>query len=65
MSSNFNLANMEKRYITEALIRTKNIHHQASNLLGISIRTLSRKKAEHKIDNELIYELIDKRKNRN
>lgn len=58
-----NLVKMERRYVMEALIRSNNKHDKASKLLGISIRTLSRKKAQHGIKSDLIYELIKNRKN--
>lgn len=57
----YHIPTMEKRFITEALIRTKNNHKEASIMLGITTRTLSRKKAVYDIKSVNIKKLIKQR----
>jgi len=47
---NLNISLMQKRYITEALIRTNNSKQKASKLLGITTRTLLRKRDQYNIE---------------
>lgn len=56
---------MEKAFIIEALIRTNNKPKQASELLGITERTLFRKRKQHDILTLEIKAIIQKRKNEN
>lgn len=52
---------MERRYITEALIRSRNSKQKASKMLGITTRTLHRKSIELNIENEQIMKFINER----
>ena len=58
----YHLPTMEKRFITEALVRTGNKPSKACVLLGITERTLYRKRNEHNIISMEIKQLIQQRK---
>ena len=62
---NYNIPQMEKRFIVEALIRTGNKPKKAAELLGINERTLYRKRNEHNIISMEIKKLIQERKKSN
>lgn len=61
----YHIPTMEKAFIIEALIRTNNKPKQASELLGITERTLFRKRKQHDILTIEIKAIIQKRKNEN
>lgn len=61
----YHIPTMEKAFIIEALIRTNNKPKQASELLGITERTLFRKRKQHDILTLEIKAIIQKRKNEN
>lgn len=57
----YHIPTMEKAFIIEALIRTKNKPKKASELLGITERTLFRKRKQHDILTLEIKAIIQKR----
>lgn len=61
----YHIPTMEKAFIIEALIRTNNKPKKASELLGITERTLFRKRKQHDILTLEIKAIIQKRKNEN
>lgn len=61
----YHIPTMEKAFIIEALIRTNNKPKKASELLGITERTLFRKRKQHDIASLEIKAIIQKRKNEN
>jgi len=58
----YHIPTMEKIYITEALVRSNNSQTKAAEMLGVTTRTLLRKREQYGIKIETIKELIKTRK---